>query len=312
MSAVRGGDFNKLLRSAYTFRTFTHNYLSAINHLWRNEGWAGKKAVARSLRNIFLMGGLTSLPFFKVFSDMLLWALGEDDEDAMTLIRAQLPHEWMKDIATYGLPGMGGMDLTGSLSIEVPRNWKDIVGVPYSILEDTQNMIKSARAGATFRAIGESPITPIALRNAMRGIDLWSEGQRTRGGRDINYPGKIGARKITTPEALRKALLGLQPTSVSSGCAAYAATSKMRQSILSRKTRWADRIVNAIRRKDSDERDKILKEINEWNKKAIEDKKYCRVVDIRKMVKGRLRGSDMRGIPKVMRRRAIEISKQWQ
>ena len=310
-SAFRGGDINKVLRSAYTFRTFTHNYLSAVTHLFKNEGWAGKKAVAVSLRNIIIMGGLTSIPFFKALSEVLLWALDDDDEDAMTLIRKQLPHEWMKDIATYGLPGVGGFDLTGSLSIEVPRNWADIAGVPYSIYEDTANMIESAKSGATWRAVSETPFTPIVMRNAMRGFELWQEGQRTRGGKDINYPGEAGARKITTTEALKKALLGLQPTSVSSGYKSFAATSKMRTSMAERKTKWADRLVNAIRKKDDVERKRVLREISEWNRMATESKKFYRRVNIRQMIRSRLKMSGLSSVPRSMRGRALEISDQW-
>lgn len=172
-------------------------------------------------------------------------------------------------------------------------------------------MIESAKSGATWRAVSETPFTPIVMRNAMRGFELWQEGQRTRGGKDINYPGEAGARKITTTEALKKALLGLQPTSVSSGYKSFAATSKMRTSMAERKTKWADRLVNAIRKKDDVERKRVLREISEWNRMATESKKFYRRVNIRQMIRSRLKMSGLSSVPRSMRGRALEISDQW-
>lgn len=309
---MRGGDIQKIMRSAYTFRSFTHNYLHAMAHLLKNQGWEGKKAFARSLRNLFLMGGLTSIPFFKAFSEALLWAIGDDDEDALTKARAMMPSEWMKDLVVYGLPGVVGVDFTGSLSIEVPRSWIDIFGVPYSTFyEDPTNTIRSLRSGAKFRALSETPFTPLSVRNAMRGIDLYVTGQRTRGGRDITFYGQQGPRKISAKEAIGKGVVGLQPTSVSSGYKAHRAIKKMEQSLKERKRRWADRYVNAYRKGDGEGKEKVLEEIRQWNQKAREEgKSHLYVSNIKRMIQSRL-GSGYQYLPKQMRGRAKEISEQW-
>lgn len=179
------------------------------------------------------MGGLTALTFLKAASEALLWAIGDDDEDMLTKARESVPSTWMKDLIVYGLPGAtAGVDLTGSLSIEVPRGWKDLIGVPYAAIEDSVNMTKSYQSGATFRALAETPFTPIVARNAMRGIELFTTGHGTRSGRDISAPGERGPRKITGPEAVKKALLGLQPTSVSKGYGAYQATRRLKESLV--------------------------------------------------------------------------------
>ena len=307
-AAMRGGTPQKLMRSAYTFRSFTHNYLSAITHLFANQQ---KAAVARSLRNILLVGGLTSLPFFKLLSDALYWAFGKDEDDPMTDIREVMPNEWVKDMVTYGLPGVLGGDLTGSISIEFPRNWADIVGVPYSIGEDVINTIKALKSGSTYRAISGSPITPIVVRNAMRGAELYLEGQRTRSGRDINYPGEPGPKKITAKEAIQKGVIGLQPTSVSKGYASYQAISNMEKSIQEKKTAWADQFVNAFRSGDKAKMQAIIKKQNNWNLKAGKQKKAWKGIDITKSVNRRLETGGLIGIPQLMRKRALEIAKQW-
>lgn len=241
--------------------------------------------------------------------------LGKDDEDPMTDIRSTLPHEWMKDIVTYGLPGVAGMDFSGSLSIEVPRNWKDIIGVPYSIYDDTEKMLKDFGSGNTYRGIADSPITPIVVRNAMRGAELYFFGQRTRGGRDINYPGVPGPKKITGAEALKKGVLGLQPTSVSKGYKAYKATQKMKDSVQTKKTKWVDQFVNALRRGkrtgDFSEAKRIGGKINEWNEKARVDKKPHRILDMNEAISNRLDPNNGKNIPKQMRPKAMGIAGEW-
>jgi len=170
-SAMRGGPVRKIVRSAYTFRTFTHNYLSAIAHMIRNQRYA---AAARSLRNVTLIGGLASFPFFKAFTEAMQWALGDDDEDTMTKIIGWMPQKWMRDLTVFGLPGVFGYDISGSLGIDIPRDWGELLGVPYAAWEDTVRMTESWKAGQKFRAISESPITPIPVRNAMRGWELYN------------------------------------------------------------------------------------------------------------------------------------------
>jgi len=111
--------------------------------------------------------------------------------------------------------------------------------------------------------VAETPFTPIAVRNAMRGIELYTRGQRTRGGKAINVPGEREPRKITGVEAVKKTVLGLQPIEVSSGYKAYQATQKMKSEIRDKKTAWADQYANAKIDKDLKEMIKIKKEVLE-------------------------------------------------
>ena len=141
--------------------------------------------------------------------------------------------------------------------------------------------------------------------------DSHTVGQRTRSGKDINYPGETGARKITGWEAVKKGVFGIQPTSVSSGYKAYYALSKMKKKIAEKKTAWADRYVNAVRRGDEEERYKIIKEILEWNLAAAEDQKPWRYININRLIKNRMAMDSLRGMPKIQRPRALAISQAW-
>ena len=145
----------------------------------------------------------------------------------------------------------------------------------------------------------------------MRGAELYLEGQRTRSGRDINYPGETGPKKITAREAIQKGVIGLQPTSVSKGYASYQAISKMEKSIQEKKTAWADQFVNAFRRGDKAKMKAIIRKQNNWNLKAGKEKKDWKGIDITASVNRRLDTGGLIGIPQLMRKRALEIAKQW-
>ena len=312
-AGFRGGDFRKIARAAYTFRSFTHNYLDIMVDLMANQGTQGFKVAGRSLMNLMMVGGLTSIPFFKALSEVIKWASDDEDEDLLTGIRGTMSNKFMQDVLVYGLVGAsGGFDLSGSLSIEVPRSFKEIVGVPYSIYEDSMNMVKSVKAGNMYRAVSETPFTPIVMRNAMRGIELYTKGQRTRGGKAINVPGKREPRKITGAEAIRKGILGLQPTEVSSGYKAYRAAIKMKAAIQEKKRAWADRIANATIKRDFKKVREIKQEIRDWNTLARQEGKRWRIVDITEMVEGRLIGKGLRGFPVKMRKEARRRYEVWQ
>jgi len=306
-SAMRGGPVRKIIRSAYTFRTFSHNYLSAIFHMIRNQQYA---AAARSLRNVTLIGGLASFPFFKALTEAAEWALGDDDEDTMTKILGWMPHKWMRDLTVFGMPGVFGYDLSGSLGIDIPRNWGELAGVPYAAWEDFVRMRKSWKAGQKFRAISESPITPIPVRNAMRGWELYNYGQWSRSGMPLNLYGERGPLQLTETEAFGKIALGFQPTRVAKSHRAFEATRKMEQALQKKKKNFADQYVNALRRGDRETMGSVRKKINDWNRKARQEKKYHRIIDLSSMVERRMRPAEQ--VPMTMRRAAKQISKRWQ
>nr|MBL0731269.1 PLxRFG domain-containing protein [Desulfobacterales bacterium] len=311
--AFRGGDIRKIMRAGYTFRSFQHNYFDIMSHMFLHEGWQGKKAVARSLLNIIAVGGLASFPFFKGLSQVLLSALDDDEEDAMTLIRDKMPNAWMKDVVTYGLPGaMFGVDLSGSMGTDLPQKLQDVIGVPYAAWEDTSRMIKSLKAGNIYRAVSETPLTPIVARNAMRGAELFFEGQYTRSGQPINAPGKKGPQKLTAAEAIKKSIGGFQPTKLSKGYAAYSAGTKIRRTLAEQKKAFADRLSNAIKNRDKAKVRKIKRELREWNQAARRDGKPWKVFNIDKMVENRIKSKGLRYYPRAMRPRVKDIYSQWQ
>lgn len=297
------------LRPMYTFRTFSHNYIHAMSHLLLNQGVSGKLAFLRSLRNLFLLGGVTSLPLAELIGKMLTGLIGDDDDDWKTKLRSMMPSQWLKDMVIYGLPGLAGMDFHGSMSMEAPKNWNEILGVPSSIYTDSKNMFNSWKSGQTFRALSDSPVTPLMIRNAMRAYELSTKGQVKRSGEEVNYFGSTGAKRITPVEAILKGVVGVQPTSVTNVGQAHEAQVQLREYVSDHKKEFADRYVNAMRDKDTKEIAKVLREVANWNKDARDKKKPYLLIDIRAAIKSRM--SQGRDVPKAQRAVGREISKEW-
>lgn len=250
------------------------------------------------------------MPFFKALGNAVMWAIGDDDDDAMTAIRAMLPEGWIRDLVTYGLPGVAGVDISGSLSLDFPREWYEILGVPYAAYKDTLNMVQSWKAGQTTRAIAESPITPMMVRNAMRGLDLYTEGQMTRSGRPINSPDKIGPRKIDSVDLFKKSVLGFQPVEISKGYAQSQALDKAMDKADNKKKYLSDRYVNAIMRNDESEQKAVWIEVEKWNDEISRSGKPHLMIDLKGGIMSRMR-QPIQTIPKAMRGNALSTAEAW-
>lgn len=221
--ALRGSPVAKLARSAYTFRTFTHNYLNLLGHLSR-QGARGKVAAAKSITAIAGAGGVSSIPFFKTI-------------EQVALMNGYNPRGWVKEktqeyfgnttanVALYGLPAVADIDIGGSIGIEMPGQRAllsdnfaeamgnatvDILGVPASIVDDVYSSGKQLYYGDIYRAVEESPVTPVVVSNAMKARREYKEGATTPKGAAIERIGETEATKLTMGQALKKGIAGFQ------------------------------------------------------------------------------------------------------
>ena len=221
---LRHSQAGRVLSPVYTFRAFSHNYISGLLHAIKSRGAAGWAMAARSIGAMITLGGLTSIPFYASVM-ALCQAVSGDDDDWTDLIRRALPDaDWLRDMVCYGLPSLGGVYLGGSLRIETPleRGIKpgatpkeiltsslgDMIGIPYSGVEIISRMMEAGHGGDPYRGLEEA--APVALKNAMSAYRLFTEGQTTVKGRPIMDG--MEPRKLTTSEAVGK-LLGFQPVS---------------------------------------------------------------------------------------------------
>lgn len=266
--------------------------------------------VAKGLASTIALGGLVSTPFYATVM-ALVQAVSGDDDDWTEAIRKQLPQNTMlRDIVCYGLPAGAGVNLGGSLKMELAltggmqkggtpkevltEGLGGIIGIPWDMfVERPSKVMEAMRADNYWRAVEE--VVPTAVSNGMKAWRLATEGQKTLKGRDINDPGEQGARKLSSGEAFGK-LLGFQPVSATRSYDAYTA-SKHSDSVRADKAdEVATIMVKALDAGDSAEMVRARKVLKDWNLKMEEEgKPHMRILmkDVQKRVTQRRRKARM-------------------
>ena len=216
---LRGSRIGKLARSAYTFRTFTHNYINLLSYLYKKD----KKAVAKSLAAIGTIGGISSLPLFKT-AESIASRYGYNPRSYLKRKSEEYGLTGVAELALYGIPSLLGIDLGGSIGIELPGQREfssqdpkqlllelpvDILGVPGSLVEDTIKSAYHLHSGDMKRAIEDSPVTPIAISNMMKALRYKTEGMTSMSGKPI-LTEEGEPVKLSTKEMIMKGSFGFQ------------------------------------------------------------------------------------------------------
>ena len=277
---LRSNVAGRMFSPIFTFRSFGANILNLWWRALRYEGKEGRAFVAKSLGATVALGGLTAFPFYATLAALCAAASG-DDEDWTSKVRNALPaNNLLRDVVCYGLPALAGVNIGGSLRMETPftegmkrgetfkeamtESLGDLLGIPYDLaVNKPSKFLEARRFDADYRAV--EALVPTFVANIMQAWRLTTEGQTTMRGRPINSPGQPGARKLSTGEALGKAL-GFQPTSSAKSYEAYAAD-KRRTRI--RSDRIDDFVNEALRDLESKGRPYMMRELRKallaWN-----------------------------------------------
>lgn len=307
---LRSSTAGRGLGAAFTFKTFTANLLGLWSWALRTQGKEGRIMVAKGLASTIALGGLVSTPFYATVM-ALVQAVSGDDDDWTEAIRKQLPQNTMlRDIVCYGLPAGAGVNLGGSLKMELAltggmqkggtpkevltEGLGDIIGIPWDMfVERPSKVMEAMRADNYWRAVEE--VVPTAVSNGMKAWRLATEGQKTLKGRDINDPGERGARRLSSGEALGK-LLGFQPVSATRSYDAYAASRHSDGVRADKADEVATIMVKALDAGDSAEMVRARKVLKDWNVKMEEEgKPHMRILmkDVQKRVTQRRRKARM-------------------
>ena len=221
----RGSQFRDALRTAYTFRTWQHNFINLLGHFAKEKE---PLAILRSIAAIGVFGGLGALPFYKAVEG-LLSREGINPRSDIKKWAEDEGQEVMGNFLLYGLPGVAGIDLSGSLGLEPPGERAagrgslgeiasqaaiDLFGLPAGIAEDTFKAAEQLYNGDLGRAIEESPLTPTALANFLSGSRMEKEGLTTRSGELIRDERGMQI-KLGREDAQRKKFLGFQSVEMS-------------------------------------------------------------------------------------------------
>lgn len=328
--AFRGQMLNKILSTAYTFRTFSHNLLSAWAWMFK-QGGAGKKAVAKSLMATFALGGLTAMPFYHTL--MALWrtTFGDDDDDLNEWMHGKVPAlagdrpDLIRDMLSYGLPSATGFTMGGSLGMEMPvagntkpgltlagqieDNLGDIIGIPYDLFITRPDRFQKAMESGDIKRAVEA-LSPTFLKNLLVAERLFNDGQTALSGKPLNLPGEKEARKLTLGEAAGK-VLGFQPTSSTKAWEVYQGLERSKALRSSKQREIADRMVRAIRGRDGEAMTEAVADLTEWNQLAqVNGKEYLMIntKNIKQAVKSRMMTT---GVPKGMETRVMDLRERY-
>jgi len=172
-------------------------------------------------------------------------------------------------------------------------------------------MYQNFKYGDYIRAIEESPVTPMVVRNAMSGYRQYEKGVYTRTGTPVSdvVGGKETPRKMTGFSSLKKAILGFQPIETTKAFEAYSQVAGKIENVNEVRRELATKIVNAKRDGDTEKVNQIRKFVKDWNKTAVKDKKYHMVMDLDRMVKSRQKS---KVLPKRWRGYAKGVQQAWQ
>lgn len=260
---ARGGSTgNMLARTAYTFRSFTHNYVLSMVEAAK-KGPDGKRnldAIAKSLAFIGLFGGTTALPFVDDTLDQLEKMTGTPYRTKMRAWLKGVGGDILAKMGTAGIPALMGVDLSGSLKIGLFKpNPEEVYGV-YGGLYDKGKRAMELVARHQYMRAGEA-ISPVMIENFMKAYRMNTEGATTPRGKVIfgedNQP-----LKLTTGETVVQAL-GFRPERVATLSTENRVLSNVEQHYNDRRSVLLDRLAMAH---TEQERQEVAKDIEEFNK----------------------------------------------
>ena len=205
-----------MLRTSYTFRSYTHNYLNAMAHFLSKNPEAGKTdrefmVLARSLAYLAILGGAgAGLPFLDDLLDILERMTGIQWRAQARKYMAETFGPVAEKFWTAGLPGMFGSDISGSLKIGLPSTASPedtLYGVYGGLIDKGSQAIQMASTQQYLRA-GES-LLPSFAANPIRAYREMTTGAKTATGA-VKFDERGKPLKLTGAEAASRAV-GFRP-----------------------------------------------------------------------------------------------------
>jgi ribosomal protein S15P/S13E len=117
-----GGDVGaQFLKTAYTFRRFTHNYLLSLHHSLKGpDGSLALDVMARSLAYAVFLAGIPAIPFLDDLLDELEKFFGKPFRSEMRQTLRTVGGPVLEKLGMAGIPALMGIDISGSLKTGIP------------------------------------------------------------------------------------------------------------------------------------------------------------------------------------------------
>jgi uncharacterized protein (UPF0303 family) len=232
MLASTGDIFGVTAKTAYTFRTFTHNFLLNQWNLLQQEtmdagdGTIRKKTKAEATNDLktfihtmalmAMFGGLMGLPFLKDIFDWYEKMFGFSPKEWVRQTLKGVGGTTLETFGMSGLPAVLGGNISGSLAIGVPfigdqTNLDSVFGVYAGLAKKAKMAGQAAMRGDPYRVAAN--MTPEFIRGPIVALT------ESDFGKDV-----IGTRGMaTTPQGMPSYASTGEPLSLTGGEAAWKA-----------------------------------------------------------------------------------------
>jgi hypothetical protein len=202
---------SKVVRTAYTFRSYTHSFLLGMmdNLTGLPGGRRNVRTVAQSLAALLILGGLPAEPWLDDILDIMERWLGYPVRAKMYAWLEGTGGEMLREFGESGLPGVvAGIDLSGSLKIGLPlftaRGTQETVyGVYGGLYDKGARAFEAIAAHDPMRAFEEA--APSFVSNVLRAKREYEKPVTTATGRvKLDERGK--PLKLSAGEAVSRAV----------------------------------------------------------------------------------------------------------
>ena len=267
---ARGGTpSSRLARTAYTFRSFNHNFLlSMMQSLKGPDGKIALDVMGRTMAYLTIFGGTAAIPFFDDLLDGMERMTGTPYKSNMRKVLKGIGGEYLSRFGMEGLPAILGADLTGSLKIGIPTvSFSDVYGVYGGMYDKGKKAIDSFQRADIYRGI--ESLMPAFLEAPMKGYRMATEGATTPTGK-VMFD-EEGKPVTLTPGETAAQVLGFRPERIS-------VLGKEKRSFANVEQHYSDQrddLYSKLRISKGTERTDVLKQIRDYN---LEVQKYKGVV----------------------------------
>jgi hypothetical protein len=230
LMATTGDISGTAIRTLYTFRTYTHNFLLNQYNLIRSSGktkeeaWNDMRTFIHTMAYLAMFGGLLAMPFLKDIFEWFEKNYGYSPTTKVRKILRGVGGETLEKVGMTGIPSALGANISGSLFIGVPFLGETPVDTVYGVYGGQRTKMK--RAFEAFKNGDVSRVGQNILPEFIRGPMVAAEQSRI--GRDLFnttgyattptgkpvYDKQGNILSLTTGQAAIRSI-GFQPTDVS-------------------------------------------------------------------------------------------------
>lgn len=318
------------LKTAYTFRPFTHNFLlnqfnmlrSAARLMGRPDAEARAQAtndLKTVLHTMFLMaifGGMMGLPFFKDLSEFYEKHFGYSPKEWLRSALRGMGGQYLETVGMSGIPGLLGADMSGSLAIGVPfigdQDSIDSVFGVYAGLGKKVKMAGQALSRGDYYRVTAN-LAPEFLRSPVVALTESDFGKEAFGFRGFatttkGMPSYSSEGKILKYEGLEipVKMLGFQPTRMKREREVEQAVKKQVLWATEEKSNISERFRIDRLQNDKDALKTMLKSVRELNIKLRERKIPVPLANVSSIIKNSRQTKNLQKRRELARRLQLE------